>query len=67
MVKLQKQKAYTYKAESGEEIDHYKHLVVVPEDLIETLGWKEGIDLTAAVEGEALVLKGRPKTSKGQK
>lgn len=66
-MKLQRQKAYTYKAESGEEIDHYKHLVIIPEDMIETLGWRDGIDLTVAVEGEALVLKGRPKTGRGQR
>jgi len=67
MVRLQRQKAYTYEAESGEKINHYKHLVVIPEDALETLGWKHGIELVAAVEDDALVLKGKPKPNRGQK
>ncbi len=57
LVRLQKHKAYTYKADSGKEIQHYKHLVVIPEDVVETLGWKEGIELTPIVQESTLVLK----------
>lgn len=57
MVKLQKHKAYTYKTESGKKIEHYKHTIVVPEDTINRLGWKTGMELTVIPKGNSLVLK----------
>ncbi len=57
MVKLQKHKAYTYKSESGKEIQHYKHTIVIPEGIIHTLGWNTGIELIPNIEGDALFLK----------
>lgn len=57
MVKLQKHKAYTYKTESGKEIEHYKHTVTIPEDAIQQLRWKDGIELNASIARNSLVLK----------
>lgn len=57
MVKIQKHKAYTYKAEDGREIEHYKYLVTVPVSAITELGWQEGQELNIIVNQHALVLK----------
>ncbi len=57
MVRLQKHKAYVYESESGEKIEHYKHLVNIPEDAIEKLGWEEGVELESIVQAEKLILK----------
>ena len=57
MVKLQKHKAYVYQTESGETIEHYKHLVNIPEEAVEKLGWRQGMELEPVVEGASLVLK----------
>jgi hypothetical protein len=72
MVKLQKHKAYTYKADSGEKIEHYKHLVVIPEDIVQALGWESGVDLQPFTRNNSLVLKPADvtkgsKTSDGEK
>jgi hypothetical protein len=55
MVKLQKHKAYTYRADSGIEIEHYKHLVVIPEEAIQNLGWQEGQELSWCVTSDKLI------------
>lgn len=52
MVKLQKQLAYKYK-----EKDHFKHLVIIPEEALEKIGWKPGEELEWTVSGNSLVLK----------
>jgi hypothetical protein len=57
MVKLQKQKAYTYTTNCGEEVEHYKHTVVILEETVHHLGWKAGIELAAVPKGNSLVLK----------
>ena len=57
MVKLQKHKAYTYKADSGEQIDHYKFLITVPEVALNQLGWSEGQELSTIIKGQSLILK----------
>jgi hypothetical protein len=57
MVKLQRHKAYTYETDKGQKIEHYKHLVVIPEDKLHALGWNEGDDLDSVVKGNALVFK----------
>ena len=66
MVKLQKHKAYTYTTDSGEEIEHYKHLVVLPESTVTELDWQAGQELELTVTKGELKLKainarGRPK------
>ncbi len=57
MAKLQKHKAYTYTSESGEEIEHFKHTVVIPEDAIQQLRWKEGVELAVTTKGNSMILK----------
>ncbi len=52
MVKLQKRFAYRYKNR-----DYYKHVVTIPDDVIETLGWKEGQDVEPTAESGKLILK----------
>ncbi len=58
-MKLQKHKAYVYKTEKGEKVEHFKHLVVIPEDVLRTLGWKDGEELESAVRHDSLILKRR--------
>ena len=53
---MQKHKAYTYTAESGQAIEHHKHLVVIPEDVVQKLGWEQGVELTPVIRNNALVL-----------
>lgn len=48
--KLQKQLAYEYKGKR-----HFKHVLVVPDDTINELGWKKGQDLEIRVEKGRLV------------
>lgn len=48
--KLQKQPAYEYKGKR-----HFKHVLVVPDDAINELGWKKGQDLGIRVEKGRLV------------
>jgi hypothetical protein len=57
MVKLQKHKSYTYKCDSGTEIEHYKHTVVIPENTIQQLGWKSGMQLAVVQKGNSVILK----------
>ena len=57
MVKLQKHKAYTYEANDGKKIDHYKYLVNIPESAMAELGWEEGEELNVIINQHALVLK----------
>jgi bifunctional DNA-binding transcriptional regulator/antitoxin component of YhaV-PrlF toxin-antitoxin module len=52
MVKLQKRFAYKYKNK-----EHYKHIIVIPENAINKLGWKSGEELDTVIEEEALVVK----------
>ena len=57
MTKLQRQKAYTYRTESGEEIEHYKHLINIPDEALQELGWKNGVELEPVVEKGNLILR----------
>ena len=57
MVKLQKHKAYTYKSETGKNIEHYKYLVNVPESALNELGWTEGQELNMSINQNSLTLK----------
>lgn len=58
-MKLQKHRAYVYQTEKGEKVEHFKHLVVIPEEAVRTLGWREGEELESVVRRNALVLKRR--------
>jgi hypothetical protein len=56
MVKLQKHKAYTYETEKGKKIPHYKHLVVIPENVVSEVGWNEGAELRISVANNSIVI-----------
>lgn len=63
MVKLQKHKAYTYKSDSGEEIDHYKYVINIPESALGELGWSEGQELNFQINRHSLILEPSPKSN----
>jgi len=48
--KLQKQLAYKYKDKK-----HYKHVIVIPDDAINRLGWKGGQELALKVTNGRLI------------
>lgn len=50
-MKLQKHLAYKYKKK-----EHYKHVVVIPKDMIKELGWEAGIELRQSINNDTLVL-----------
>ena len=56
MVRLQKHLAYKYKDKQ-----HYKHVLTISDDILEKLGWKEGVELEANPRGEILVIKPKSK------
>lgn len=64
MVKIQKHKAYTYKSDSGQEIEHYKHIITLPASAISELGWNQGQELTWTINGNALILQPEPRTKR---
>jgi len=51
MVRLQKHFSYKYKSK-----EHYKHVLTIPEDTIEKLGWKEGDELSFDLENNKIIL-----------
>ena len=57
-VKLQKQLAYKYKGK-----EHFKHVLVIPEDTINKLGWKVGQDLELDTIDNHLVIKSKTEDS----
>jgi hypothetical protein len=50
MVKLQKRFAYKYKDK-----EYFKHIITIPDEIVEQLGWKEGIEIEPKVENNELV------------
>jgi bifunctional DNA-binding transcriptional regulator/antitoxin component of YhaV-PrlF toxin-antitoxin module len=52
LVRLQKHFAYRYKDK-----EHYKHVVTIPEETVEQLGWKEGDELEQTIEKDSLIIK----------
>jgi len=52
MVRLQKQKAYRYKRKT-----HFKHVVVIPEKILQELGWHTGQELGFTVNDTGLLVK----------
>jgi len=57
--KLQRQLAYKYK-----EKQHYKHVMVVPDEAMTELGWKGGQELGLTVKDGRLIVKlGNEKSS----
>ncbi|MGA2308476.1 MAG: hypothetical protein ABSG57_02870 [Candidatus Bathyarchaeia archaeon] len=58
--KLQKQLAYKYKDKR-----HYKHVIIIPDDAINQLGWKGGQELEINVKDGQLVVQEKKNTEKG--
>jgi len=56
LVKLQRRFAYRYK-----EKEHYKHLVTIPNEYIQKLGWKADIELELRLEKDKLVMRAKKK------
>ena len=56
MVKLQKHKAYVYTSGEGIEIEHFKHLITLPEDILKDMRWNEGQEFEWVKKGDSLVL-----------
>ena len=56
MVRLQKHRAYVYTSGAGVKIPHYKFETIIPEDMIEGMGWEEGEELEWKREGNGLKL-----------
>lgn len=50
-MKLQKQVAYRYKDKL-----HYKYVIIVPEDLVAELKWKDGQELKPSIDGNKLLI-----------
>jgi bifunctional DNA-binding transcriptional regulator/antitoxin component of YhaV-PrlF toxin-antitoxin module len=50
-MKLQKQAAYKYKDKT-----HHKYVIIIPENIVNELGWKEGQELNIKIEGKKLVM-----------
>ena len=50
-MKLQKQVAYKYKDKT-----HYKYVLIIPQDIISELGWREGQELNSQIDGIKLIL-----------
>ncbi len=65
MVKLQKRFAYKYKDKEGNQREHYKHVVTIPEEALGELGWREGEELEPSVSNDKLIF--TKKSSKGGK
>jgi len=51
-MKLQRHFAYEYNRRK-----HYKHVIIVPEEDVERLGWQHGQELEQRVDGDKLMLK----------
>lgn len=58
-VKLQKHFAYRYK-----EKKHYKHVIVIPEEAINQLGWEAGKELDIKVNDGRLIVQVNKKSKK---
>jgi len=52
--KLQKQLAYKYKDKR-----HYKHVIVIPDEAINELGWKGGQELDLNVKDGRLIVEAK--------
>jgi hypothetical protein len=56
--KLQKQQAYKYKDKQ-----HFKHVIVIPDEAITELGWKGGQELELIVKDAQLVIEPKKEPS----
>jgi len=56
-VKLQHQAGATYETKAGKKRGYDKWVVVIPPEVVETLGWKKGLELVPTTRGDALTLR----------
>jgi len=47
--------------------EHYKHVVTVPDEIVQRLGWSAGAELEYSVNGKELVFRLQKTESKGVK
>lgn len=52
MVRLQRQFAYKYKGK-----DHFRHVVTIPDEVIQELGWKHGTNLELKADEDVLTFR----------
>jgi bifunctional DNA-binding transcriptional regulator/antitoxin component of YhaV-PrlF toxin-antitoxin module len=50
-MKLQRQVAYKYKDKT-----HHKYVIILPENTVAELGWKEGQELITKIDGTQLII-----------
>jgi len=53
-MKLQRHLAYTYKGKK-----HYKSVIVIPDNFVMKLGWKQGQELESDIKADKLILKAK--------
>ena len=56
-MRLQRQPGSTYTRKDGTKGRYDKWVVVIPPELVETLGWQEGLELAPATRGKTLTLR----------
>jgi bifunctional DNA-binding transcriptional regulator/antitoxin component of YhaV-PrlF toxin-antitoxin module len=54
-MKLQKQVAYKYKDKT-----HHKYVIILPENTVVELGWKEGQELDLEIQQSRLIISLKP-------
>ena len=57
--KLQRQLAYKYKDKQ-----HFKHVIVVPEEAVHELGWKGGQELELSIKNGRLIIDNNKKVER---
>lgn len=56
-MKLQRQPGSTYTNKAGKTTSYDKWVVVIPPDVVEALGWKDGLEISPATRGRTLTLR----------
>jgi bifunctional DNA-binding transcriptional regulator/antitoxin component of YhaV-PrlF toxin-antitoxin module len=56
-MKLRRQPGKPYTNKAGETVNHDRFVVAIPRELVEALGWKEGLELTPTRRGSTLTLR----------
>jgi AbrB family looped-hinge helix DNA binding protein len=67
MPKLLKHLAYSYRKRSGEDVQHYKYVVVIPEDARKKASWRDGEELEFEVNGDTIVMRPKKELEMGRK
>ena len=67
MPKLLKNLAYSYRKRSGEDVQHYKYVVVIPEDARKKASWRDGEELEFEVNGDTIVMRPKKELEMGRK